>query len=383
MSGSFYIINGEVYSKRKFIKSNVLLCSGKIADISPQLKAFPQARVINAAGLKIVPGFIDVHTHGAVGVDVNAAKAEDLGKLSRFAASNGTTSYLASFLSDTEERTLEFIDEFKKYRSNPPPGADLLGIHLEGPFIASEYKGALPECYIRPADINLVKKYQERAEGNILYITVSPEADGVLECIPEISQLGIKVAIGHSGADYATAMQAIKSGAVSCTHIFNAMKLMHQHYPAIHGAALESDIYCEAICDGRHLHPAIVRLILKTKGTDKVVAITDSIMAAGLPDGRYKLGVNDIIVENGDAKLASNGVRAGSTLTQNIALKNILSFTGRPLEEILPLLTENPAKLLGIFDRKGEIAEGKAADVVLLDKDNEVAQVFAGGNKVK
>ena len=149
------------------------------------------------------------------------------------------------------------------------------------------------------------------------------------------------------------------------------------------GAALESDIYCEAICDGRHLHPGTVRLLLKVKGLDKVVAITDSIMAAGLPDGKYKLGVNDVIVEDGDAKLAENGVRAGSTLTQDVALKNLLAFTGKGLEEILPLFTENPAKLIKVFDKKGSIANGKDADLVLLDEKNDIADVFVGGKKIK
>ena len=163
---------------------------------------------------------------------------------------------------------------------------------------------------------------------------------------------------------------------------FNAMQLLHQHRPAILGAVLESDAYCEAICDGRHLHPGIVRLLLKVKGPDRVVAITDSIMAAGLPDGKYHLGVNEVVVEDGDAKLASDGTRAGSTLTQDAALRNLLAFTGRSLEEILPLLTENPARLIGVFDRKGSIADGKDADLVILDQDNRVADVFLRGERL-
>ena len=182
--------------------------------------------------------------------------------------------------------------------------------------------------------------------------------------------------------DLSTSIPNLSTGAECCTHTFNAMKLLHQHFPAIMGAALESDIYCEAICDGRHLHPGTVRLLLKVKGLDKVVAITDSIMAAGLPDGRYKLGVNDVIVEDGDAKL-ENGVRAGSTLTQNVALKNLLAFTGKRLEEILPLLSENPARLIKVYDKKGSIADGKDADIVLLDAENDIADVFVGGNLIE
>jgi N-acetylglucosamine-6-phosphate deacetylase len=237
----------------------------------------------------------------------------------------------------------------------------------------------MPGYLLRKSSMSLLKEYQDRAEGAIRYITVSPEVEGVVDDIPAMRALGITVAIGHSGADYETAWRAIRNGAAACTHTFNAMKLLNQHFPAILGAALESDIYCEAICDGRHLHPGIVRLLLKTKGLDRVIAVTDSIMAAGLSGGTYKLGVNDIVVENGDARLAENNTRAGSTLTQDAALKNLLAFTGRPIEDLLPLLTENPARLIGVFDKKGSIADGKDADLVLLDEKNNVAGVFVGG----
>ena len=146
--------------------------------------------------------------------------------------------------------------------------------------------------------------------------------------------------------------------------------------------SLESDVYCEMICDGLHLHPAIVRLLWKTKGVERLVAITDSIMAAGLPDGNYHLGVNQVVVEQGDAKLASDGTRAGSTLTQDRALRNLLAFTGLPLEQIVPVLTENPAKLIGVYDRKGSIEDGKDADLVVLDAQHQVADVFLRGRRL-
>ena len=192
----------------------------------------------------------------------------------------------------------------------------------------------------------------------------------------------VTVAIGHSGADYETAIRAIDAGARACTHTFNAMGLFHQHRPSIMGAVLERPVYCEAICDGRHLHPGTVRMLLACKGWDRVAAVTDSIQAAGLPDGRYKLGVNDVVVEDGDAKLASNGVRAGSTLTTGQALKNLVSFTGQPVERVLPLLTSNPARLIGVDDRKGSIAPGKDADLVVLDADLNVRQTYVSGVRV-
>lgn len=377
--GETYIVNGQVYIGRRFEEKTLCLRDGKLQVLGKNASVPKGARMIDVCGKRVVPGFIDVHTHGAVGVDVNGASTEDLEKISRFFAGNGTTSWLCSVLTDTVEQTEWCIDQFKAHKAGEQPTSELLGIHLEGPFLASEYKGAMPERLLRKGDPELLRRYQERAEGNIRYITVSPEVEGVVDMIPTARELGITTAIGHSGADYETSMEAIRQGAQAATHTFNAMGLLHQHRPAIMGAVLESDVYCEMICDGRHLHPGVVRLLIKTKGMDKVVAITDSIMAAGLPDGNYHLGVNEVVVEDGDAKLASTGVRAGSTLTQDAALRNLLAFTGRPMEELLPVLTENPAKLIGVFDRKGSIADGKDADLVVLDGENRVDMVFTRG----
>ena len=238
----------------------------------------------------------------------------------------------------------------------------------------------MPEHLLQKGSAELFAKYEAAGEGAVKYMTVSPEVEGVPAMVRDIAAR-VKVAIGHSGAEYDTAMECIANGAVSATHTFNAMRLFHQHQPAIMGAVLESDVYCEAICDGRHLHPASVRLLLKCKGWDRVVAVTDSIMAAGLPDGNYKLGVNDVVVEDGDAKLASDGTRAGSTLTTGQALKNLVKFTGEGPEKVLPLLTENPADLLGL-PRKGRIAPGCDADFVVLGGDLTVLRTIVGGRTV-
>lgn len=376
-----YIVNGKIYVEHEFRRGILGIHDGMI-HLYPEHESLPAgAEILDAKGMKIVPGFIDIHTHGAVGIDVNGATADDLEKIGCFFAGNGTTSWLASVLTDTKEQTEWCIRQYRRYRDTERRGAGLLGIHLEGPFLAAEYKGAMPEELLRKGDEKLAEWYQTLAEGDIRYMTVSPEVEGVIPMIPALKEQGIVVAMGHSGADYATAMQAVEGGVQAATHTGNAMRLLHQHEPAVWGAALESDIYCEIICDGKHLHPGTVRLIIKTKGTDRVVAITDSIMAAGLPDGSYHLGVNKVVVENGDAKLASDGTRAGSTLTQNQALKNLLAYTGLPLEQVLPMLTENPAKLIGVYDRKGSIAEGKDADLVLLDENNEIADVIIGGER--
>lgn len=374
--------NAQTYVGHVFQKKDILISDGKIGRIEEcgVLSSEGYDRVIDCEGKKAVPGFIDVHTHGAAGIDVNAATAEGLETIARFFASQGTTSCLVSILTDTPEQTLWCIDEYNKWKTLEHKGAEIIGIHLEGPFLASEYKGAMPEHLLKKApDLELVKRYQDAASGAVRYMTISPELEGMPEFIRDVSGLGIKVAIGHSGASYERAMEAIQSGAVAGTHVGNAMKLLHQHFPAIFGAVLESDIYCEMICDGLHLHPGTVRILLKAKGLDKAVAITDSIMAAGLPDGEYKLGVNDVVVVDGDAKLKEGGVRAGSTLTLAQAYRNLLKFTGRTEEEILPVLTKNPAEMLGVYNELGSIEEGKAADILIMDADRQICTTIVRG----
>ena len=373
--------NGEFYLNHSFIQADLRITDGRI-DTYGVLSAEPSEEVTDLSGSRVIPGFFDVHTHGAYGTDVNAATPEELESICCFFARQGTTSWLGSVLTDTEEATCRAIDAFLAWQKLPHHGAVMEGIHLEGPFLSKDYKGAMPEKLLRMPDLDLIRRYQERAEGNIRYITVAPELPGVISMIPKLKEMGIQVAIGHSGASYETSMEAIRAGAMASTHTGNGMKLLHQHFPSIFGAALESeDLYCEMICDGRHLHPATVRIIIKAKGLDRVVAVTDSIMAAGLPDGRYKLGVNDVVVEKGDAKLVSDGTRAGSTLTTGQALRNLRRFTQFSLAELVPVLTENPAKLIGLDHRIGTINPGKEANLLVL-KNGHVAKTMVQGQFV-
>lgn len=380
-----WITDGYVYhyEKRRLERKNLCIEDGKIKRICSPSETMLDGEVYSAAGNAVIPGFIDVHTHGGCGFDVNAASKEEFQKIGHFFAEQGTTTWLCSILTDTKEQTEKRIQEVLEHKASHENCADLLGIHLEGPFLSAEFKGAMPEALLREGDFELLKEYQRKAEGNIRYITVSPEVSGIPEMIPEMKELGITVAIGHSGADYEEAMKCIRNGAQACTHTCNAMKLFHQHFPAIMGAVLESDVYCEAICDGRHLHPGSVRMLLKAKGYDRVVAVTDSIMAAGLPDGTYKLGVNDVIVENGDAKLCGTNVRAGSTLTTGMALKRLMEFTGEAMEDILPLLTMNPARLIGADAQIGSLEVGKDADILILDQHCDVIDTFVKGKKIR
>ncbi len=331
----------------------------------------------------IIPGFFDVHTHGGNMIDVNhITDISQVDELSAFFASKGVTSFLLSVMTDEIDRMEEVVLILRKAMEKGLPGAALRGIHLEGPFLAPEYKGAMPESLLRAGDPALFDHFQSISGNNIRYITVAPELDGMIDMIRHIRKNGVcRVSMGHSAAEYEKAMEAVEAGVVSSTHTFNAMKLFHMHRPAISGAALESgDVYCETIADGFHLHPATVRLILKTKGYDRVVAITDSIMAAGLPDGKYKLGVNDVIVKDGDAKLP-DGVRAGSTLTMDKVLRNLLRFTGEDVSKLSRLVSANAARMLG-FEDTGTLEVGKRADFILLSSENEVEETYVCGKKV-
>ena len=381
MENSFLLINARIFRERRFEAGELLCRDGVIAAVGQALPRPSDVPVIDGQGLRAVPGFIDAHTHGAVGVDVNAADEAGLRKIAAFFASRGVTAWNASVLTDTPEQTLRAIACIRRFCARQSDGAQLLGVHLEGPFLSPDYKGAMPQWLLKEGDRPLAARYAEAAGDCLRYITVAPEVPGVAEMIPFLSKRTV-VALGHSGASYEQSMRAIRDGARAITHTFNGMQLFHQHRPGLMGAALESDVYCEAICDGRHLHPGTVRMLIKCKGAERVVAVTDSIMAAGLPDGNYKLGVNDVIVEDGDARLARDGSRAGSTLTMDAALRNLMAFTGKGMEDMLPLLTENPARLLRIDHRKGRLAVGLDADIALLDDDCAVHATFVRGRLV-
>lgn len=365
---SLVITNGKILVGKEYVNGNLEIVDGRISRIGDFQVYNNNLKVVDANGQVVIPGFIDIHTHGGNGIDINHASKSDLNELSKFFASKGVTSFLPAILTDTHEKMCELLNEIAETKEEGTDGSEILGIHMEGPFLCVQYKGAMPEYLIQDASIENMKDYIRVSKNNIKYMTISPENKGIENLVAYLKENNIVPSMGHTGADYDKCLSCIDAGVTSSTHVFNAMGSIHQHRPSAIGAALESDIYSEIICDGFHLHPGIVRLIIKTKGDDKILAITDSIMAAGLSDGKYKLGVNDIVVKGGDAQLASDGTRAGSTLTMDKALRNLIKFTGRNLEDVIRFLTKNQAKVLGL-DNKGEIALGKDGDVVILDNE--------------
>ncbi len=373
------IKNGTVVINDSLQMVDIEIKDGKIFNIGTNLDE-KDLNVIDAKSMFVLPGFIEIHTHGGNNFDMNLVQLDQIGDLSNFYVKNGVTGFCPTILTDTSETLIECMEKFSKAMDDQlDVGSRILGMHLEGPYLSKEYKGAMPEYLLKTPCIDDFMQYQKAAKGNIKIITMAPELDNAMPFINEVFKTGVVVSMGHSGAEYETAIEAIENGASSCTHLYNATKLTHQHFPSLTGAVLESDIYSEVISDGIHVHPANIRILLKAKGFDKVIAITDSISAAGLPDGEYKLGVNDVVVINGDAKLKDRDMRAGSTLTSDRCFRNLVKFTNEPINKISKLMSANPAKLLNIFDKKGSIECGKDGDIVIMNNDGFVQYCIVEG----
>lgn len=355
--------NGSALIDGKLVLSDIAVNRGRIIEIAPCIVADAETEVIDCAGKYLIPALIDVHTHGANGYDFNSADIDGMKKIMDFYISHGVGTVFPTVMTDSDEticRQLGLISELAKEYP------EIKGIHLEGPFLSERYCGAMPVRYLQKPSADKFYEYQKAANGFIKIITVAPELPDALDFISEISDSGVVVSVGHSGANGDIVKKAMDAGAKSFTHWGNAMAQMDRHDLNVSGSALLSDNFCEVIFDGKHVDKDVLKLILKTKGVDKVVGITDSIMAAGLPDGAYKLGVNDVVVKNGDARLKGSDVRAGSTLDAYAGLANAISFCGLPLSEAIKIWTVNPAKLVGMFDRIGTIEVGKDGDFVIL-----------------
>lgn len=363
----------------------VLIEDGKIvrvdADDAPTLENREnRPELINGGGCVALPGFIDVHVHGAVGHDTMNAAEEALLAMARFYASHGVTAFLPTTMTSSDEATFAALQNVAQHMGPVAGGATILGVHLEGPYINVKMKGAQEGSYIRLADPKAYEKWLDL--DTIRQVTVAPEFPENRKFIEACIARGINVSIGHTAATYEEVQQAVILGARQATHTFNAMTGVHHRNPGTAGAVLTMDeIACELIADNIHVHPAIMKLIVRAKGANRVVLITDAIMGAGLADGQYELGGQPVFVRNGMATLA-DGTLAGSILTMDRALRNILAATGLPLAEAWPMTSANAASQLGLAHRKGQLAPSFDADIVLLDDANQVTLTMAGGRVV-
>lgn len=332
----------------------------------------------------LLPGFIDLHVHGAEGSDVMDATPEAFTTISQSLAKEGTTAFLATTMTAEVKHLERVLCTARDFMRHPPSlvGADLLGVHLEGPFISPKKVGAQRIDYLQRPDIALFNHWQTLSDAVIKLVTLAPELPGSEALIQALVQQHIVVSMGHTDATYAETMTAIQSGCRHATHLFNAMRGIHQREPGAVGAILLSDqVTAELIVDGEHLHPAIVNLALQLKGFEKLILVTDAMRAKCLSAGCYDLGGQAVYVNHQRATLA-DGTLAGSVLTMNQAIKNFIAFTHCTLNEVMKMVAENPAKILGIFSRKGSIAVGKDADLVVLDDQFNVKMVVCGGAAV-
>jgi len=338
-----------------------------------------------ARGLTIVPGFVDVHIHGAGGHDVMEGTPEALRAITRTVAGHGTTSLVATTVTASEERTCQSVAGIAAWMRSDvsvpdghTPQAEILGVHFEGPFISPARRGVHPPEWIVPPSVDLFAKFRDAAHGAARILTLAPELPGALDLVAAACAAGCVVSLGHTDASYAQTMAAIDRGARHAAHVFNAMRPFAHRDSGVIGAVLASPLVtAELIADGVHVDEGAMRMLLAAKGPRGVILVSDGTSATGMLDGNYRLGTFEVTVSDGVSRNA-DGELAGSTLALDRALRNVLTL-GVPLGDALAMLTENPARLLGLEARKGALVPGADADLVLLDDQMEVAGVMTRG----
>ncbi len=334
---------------------------------------------IDLGDLTLIPGFVDIHVHGGNMHDTMDATYDALLGLSRFKAQEGVTAFCPTTVTTSLEKTTAAIEAVRDAMAQGVDGAKILGSFLEGPYINPVYKGAHPPAFIRQVSLPEIEALVEAGKGTVISCALAPELPGALEAIDYLVKHNVAVRLGHSDATCAQAHTAIDRGAKLGIHIYNAMSPLRHREPGMVGAILDNPaIYAEMIADLVHVNPVAMNIVLKCKGPEKVALITDCMMAGGLPDGEYNLGELDVVVSNGECRLA-DGTLAGSTLTICQAIKNMVHTLHVPLFDAVKMASLSPATALGLEDTIGSIKPGKAADLVGLDKDLNVRFVMVDG----
>jgi len=332
----------------------------------------------DAQGCYIIPGLIDVHTHGALAQDASDGIPEGLTTMSRHYAREGVTSWLPTTMTLKEHTLKDAVDVIRDF-VRPADGAKVAGIHLEGPFLCYAKRGAQAAENLHTPDIEMFHRLNEASGNLVKLITVAPEEPGALDFIREVSRI-CTVSLGHTTADYDTAMAAFEAGASHATHLYNGMPSLHHREPSIIGAAVAAGATVELITDGLHIHPAVVYLTHKLFG-EKMVLISDSLRCAGMPDGEYDLGGQSITVKAGKATLTGSDTLAGSSIHLMEGLRRAVSY-GVPLEAAVTAATLAPAKAIRMDDTLGSLDVGKCADFVVLDHDLNVKAVYIDGENI-
>jgi len=375
------ILNGNVFIEGKFEKKDIRIENGKFAEIAePGELCGAGHDVLDATDKYVIPGLVDVHTHGRIGLDFSKITEEELEQLLASYKACGVTSVLATTMTNEPavvEESLRVMGEYikKQEESVCDLRAKLLGIHMEGPFLGKEKMGAHDEQYLQNPDWEQFETWQKLSGGNIRLITIDPCLEGAEEFIQKCVASGVKVSLGHTACDYETAVKAQKLGADHVTHTFNAMNPLHHREPGLIGAAMDTGMTMELICDGIHVHPAMVRMMFAAH-PDKVILVSDSIPAAGMPDGEYSSGGFKVTLEKGKAVLA-DGTIAGSAVGLYDCMVNVIKF-GVPVEVAVNSATYLAAKSVDMEDVAGSIEIGRPANLLVLNREWQTEQVILG-----
>jgi len=374
------IKNGNVfYDDCIFRKADIKIENNLISEIS-EYSFNDDYETIDAQECYVVPGFIDIHTHGAMGADFCDGTEEAIEKIARFQLSCGVTGFLGTTMTLPKSQLLEICKISKDLvNKNQPDQAILLGVHLEGPFIGFEKRGAQNAAYIVPPDLSIFKELNIASGNSVKIIVAAPETNGCPEFITEAAK-ECTVSLAHSSASYEIASKAFTTGASHVTHLFNGMNPFNHREPGIIGAAFDSGAYVELISDGIHIHPSVVRAVFKLFGDDRVCLISDSMRACGLSDGKYDLGGQTVTV-NGKTAVIDNGSLAGSVTSLTDCMRQAVEF-GVPFSSALKAVTITPAKSAGIDKEAGSLSIGKRADILVMDKKLQIKHIIFNGTKI-
>lgn len=368
---------GNVFYNKKFVSVDVRIQNGIICEIGADLPE-KEEEVINLAGRKLLPGCIDVHTHGRNGKDFSYASSSEIIEVTREYARNGVTSILATTMTLGERETEQMVTRIGEAIHAKNPGSRILGINLEGPFLGKDKKGCHDERLLLPVNQEKFEKWDNLSGGNILMVDLDPNYEETIPFIKHYEKKKI-ISIAHTSATYEKACQAVEAGAFHVTHLFNAMNSLHHREPGILGMVYDKPIYAELITDGLHVHPSLIRMMFAMI-PEKLCLVSDSLSATGCEDGVYELGGLSVIVKDGKACLA-DGTLACSTISVFEGMKRCIQF-GVPQEQAILAATYQPACSVRMEHMIGSISEGLKADLVITDKDYQIEMVYVGGEKI-